>query len=123
MDITTEGLRIQIVDEKNRPMFALAKAELQPYTREILHELAKLLNDIPNRLSLSGHTDATPYSDGEKSYSNWELSADRANAARRALVGGGMGESKILRVVGLSSAILFDADNPDRKSTRLNSSH
>src|SRR3546814_19977981 len=88
IDITTEGLRIQIVDEKNRPMFALAKAELQPYTREILHELAKLLNDIPNRLSLSGHTDATPYSDGEKSYSNWELSADRDNAARSALAGG-----------------------------------
>jgi chemotaxis protein MotB len=112
IDITTEGLRIQIVDEKNRPMFALAKAELQPYTREILHELAKLLNDIPNRISLSGHTDATPYSNGEKSYSNWELSADRANAARRALVVGGMDESKILRVVGLASAIPFDAANP-----------
>lgn len=111
IDITTEGLRIQIVDEKNRPMFALAKAELQPYTREILHELAKLLNDIPNRISLSGHTDATPYSTGEKSYSNWELSADRANAARRALVAGGMDETKILRVVGLASAIPFDAEN------------
>jgi chemotaxis protein MotB len=111
IDITTEGLRIQIVDEKNRPMFALAKAELQPYTREILHELAKLLNDIPNRISLSGHTDATPYSSGEKSYSNWELSADRANAARRALVAGGMDETKILRVVGLASAIPFDAEN------------
>lgn len=112
IDITTEGLRIQIVDEKNRPMFALAKADLQPYTREILRELAKLLNDIPNRLSLSGHTDATPYSSGEKSYSNWELSADRANAARRALVAGGMDETKILRVVGLASAIPFDAENP-----------
>lgn len=112
IDITTEGLRIQIVDEKNRPMFALAKAELQPYTKEILRELSKLLNDIPNRLSLSGHTDATPYSTGEKSYSNWELSADRANAARRALVAGGMDESKILRVVGLASAVLFDPENP-----------
>lgn len=112
IDITSEGLRIQIVDEKNRPMFALASAELQPYTKVILHEIAKLLNDVPNKVSLSGHTDATPYSSGERSYSNWELSADRANASRRELVAGGMAENKVLRVVGLSSAVLFDAKNP-----------
>lgn len=112
IDITTEGLRIQIVDEKNRPMFALARAELQPYTKMILHEIAKTLNDIPNRISLSGHTDATPYSSGEKSYSNWELSSDRANASRRELVAGGMEETKVLRVVGLSSAVLFDTKDP-----------
>jgi chemotaxis protein MotB len=108
IDITTEGLRIQIVDEQNRPMFALSKAELQPYTREILLEIARALNDVPNRISLSGHTDATPYASGEKGYSNWELSADRANASRRALIAGGMDETKVLRVVGLSSAVLFD---------------
>jgi chemotaxis protein MotB len=108
LDITTEGLRIQIVDEKNRPMFALAKAELQPYTKEILHEIGRALNDVPNRISLSGHTDSAPYSSGEKGYSNWELSADRANASRRELIAGGMSESKVLRVVGLSSAVLFD---------------
>ncbi len=112
IDITTEGLRIQIVDEKNRPMFALAKAELQPYTKIILHEIGRVLNDVPNRISLSGHTDATVYSSGEKGYSNWELSADRANASRRALILGGMDEAKILRVVGLSSAVLFDRENP-----------
>jgi chemotaxis protein MotB len=112
IDITSEGLRIQIVDEKNRPMFALSKAELQPYTKLILHEIAKTLNDIPNRISLSGHTDATPYSSGEKSYSNWELSSDRANASRRELIAGGMEEAKMLRVVGLSSAVLFDAKDP-----------
>ncbi|ABR88776.1 MotB chemotaxis protein [Janthinobacterium sp. Marseille] len=112
IDITTEGLRIQIVDEKNRPMFALARAELQPYTKVILHEIAKILNDIPNRISLSGHTDATPYSSGEKSYSNWELSSDRANASRRELIAGGMAENKVLRVVGLSSAVLFDSSDP-----------
>lgn len=112
IDITTEGLRIQIVDEKNRPMFALARAELQPYTKVILHEIAKILNDIPNRISLSGHTDATPYSSGEKSYSNWELSSDRANASRRELIAGGMAENKVLRVVGLSSAVLFDSTDP-----------
>jgi chemotaxis protein MotB len=112
IDITTEGLRIQIVDEQNRPMFALSKAELEPYTREILLEIGKVLNDVPNKISLSGHTDATPYASGEKGYSNWELSADRANASRRVLIAGGMDESKLLRVVGLASAVPLDAKNP-----------
>ncbi|HEY8023000.1 MAG TPA: flagellar motor protein MotB [Burkholderiaceae bacterium] len=112
IDITSDGLRIQIVDEKNRPMFALAKADLQPYTKEILLEIGQLLNGIPNKISLSGHTDATPFSGGEKGYSNWELSADRANASRRALVAGGMDETKVLRVVGLSSAVPFNKDDP-----------
>ena len=85
LDFTSEGLRIQIVDEKNRPMFALAKADLQPYTREILEAIAPVLNDVPNKIGLSGHTDSTPYF-SETGYSNWELSADRANASRRALV-------------------------------------
>ena len=118
LDITSEGLRIQIVDEKNRPMFALAKADLQPYTKEILHEIGIALNEVPNKVSLSGHTDATPYSHGEKGYSNWELSADRANASRRELISGGMDEAKVLRVVGLSSVLLFDKDNPVSPSNR-----
>ncbi|MGN6388529.1 MAG: flagellar motor protein MotB [Burkholderiaceae bacterium] len=118
IDITTEGLRIQIVDEQNRPMFELAKAELQPYTKEILHEIGRALNEVPNRISLSGHTDAKPYSTGEKGYSNWELSADRANASRRELIAGGMDEAKILRVVGLSSAVLFDKNDPFNPANR-----
>jgi chemotaxis protein MotB len=112
IDITSDGLRIQVVDEQNRPMFALAKAELQPYTKEILLEIGQLLNGIPNRIGLSGHTDATPFAGGEKGYSNWELSADRANASRRALVAGGMDETKVLRVVGLSSAVPLNKDDP-----------
>lgn len=112
LDITSEGLRIIIVDELNRPMFNSARAELQPYAKKILQELGKTLNDVPNRISLSGHTDATPYSTGETAYSNWELSADRANASRRELVAGGMDEFKLLRVVGLSSAALYDKENP-----------
>jgi chemotaxis protein MotB len=112
LDITTEGLRIQMVDEKNRPMFASAKADLQPYTRDILHEIGLALNEVPNRISLSGHTDAAPYGSGEKGYSNWELSADRANASRRELIYGGMDEKKVLRVVGLSSSVLFDKEDP-----------
>lgn len=112
LDITSEGLRIIIVDEMNRPMFNSARAELQPYAKEILNELGKTLNDVPNRISLSGHTDATPFSTGGTAYSNWELSADRANASRRALVAGGMDEYKMVRVVGLASAALYDKENP-----------
>jgi chemotaxis protein MotB len=118
IDITTEGLRIQIVDEKNRPMFALAKADLQPYTNEILREIGRTLNGVPNRISLSGHTDAMPYQNGERGYSNWELSAERANASRRALVAGGLEEGKVLRVVGLSSAIPLDGKDLENPTNR-----
>jgi len=112
LDITTEGLRIQIVDEQNRPMFKLAGAELQPYTKVILREIGKVLNDVQNRVGLSGHTDATPYSNAGRGYSNWELSADRANASRRELVLGGMDEKKMLRVVGLASSVAFNQAEP-----------
>jgi chemotaxis protein MotB len=118
IDITSEGLRIQIVDDKNRPMFNSAKAELQPYAKEILQQMGQMLNGVENKISLSGHTDATPYASGDKGYSNWELSADRANASRRELIAGGMDETKLLRVVGLSSAALFDKENPFNPSNR-----
>jgi len=111
LDITSEGLRIQIVDEKNRPMFELAKAQLQPYTKEILHVLGIVLNEVPNRIGLSGHTDSTPYS-SDAGYSNWELSSDRANASRREMIVGGMNDGKILRVVGLGSAANLDKADP-----------
>jgi chemotaxis protein MotB len=112
LDITTEGLRIQIVDEKNRPMFQSGSAHLESYTKEILHEIAKTLNQMPNKVSLSGHTDALSYTSQGRGYSNWELSADRANTSRRELVTGGLSEEKIVRVVGLSSAVLFDKAEP-----------
>jgi chemotaxis protein MotB len=112
IDITTEGLRIQVVDEQNRPMFELGSAKLLPHTKDILREIGDVLNEVPNRVSLAGHTDATPYVGGERGYSNWELSADRANASRRELVAGGMREDKVMRVVGLSSAVLFDKEDP-----------
>jgi chemotaxis protein MotB len=112
IDVTHEGLRIQIVDEQNRPMFDLSSAELKPYTKEILHEIGKLLNGVPNRVTLSGHTDAAQFYGGEKGFSNWELSANRANAARRELVVGGMDEFKVLRVTGLASTVMFDKNDP-----------
>lgn len=112
IDITPEGLRVQIVDEQNRPMFDLSSAELRPHTRELLRAIGRALNDLPNRLSLSGHTDATPFPGGDRGFSNWELSANRANASRRELVAGGLEPGKVLRVVGLADTIPFKVDNP-----------
>ncbi|MCP5277054.1 MAG: flagellar motor protein MotB [Thiobacillus sp.] len=113
IEITQEGLRIQIVDDKNRPMFDSGGAVMKPYTRDILREIGKTLNEVPNKISLSGHTDAIPYFGGEAGYSNWELSADRANASRRELVAGGLEDGKVLRVVGLGSAIPFKKEDPN----------
>lgn len=114
LDITSEGLRIQIIDKKNRPMFDSGSAVLKPYTVEILHELSKTIAIVPNHLSISGHTDATPFYSARvrSGYSNWELSADRANAARRALIDGGMSVDKFGRVVGLASSVLLDKADP-----------
>jgi len=112
LDITSEGLRIQIVDEQNRPMFDSSSADLKPYTRDILRQIGKALNGVSNRISLAGHTDAAQFSGGEKGFSNWELSANRANASRRELVQGGMDDAKVLRVVGLASTVLFDKNDP-----------
>ncbi|WP_414649531.1 flagellar motor protein MotB [Dyella sp.] len=111
LDITPEGLRIQIVDKQNRPMFATGSATLEPYTVAILHELAGFIDQAPNKVSISGHTDDAQYSNSSQ-YSNWELSADRANAARRALLDGGLEADKIARVVGLADSVSFDKANP-----------
>jgi chemotaxis protein MotB len=112
IDITSEGLRIQIVDEQNRPMFDLSSADLKPYTKVILREIGKALNAVPNKVSLSGHTDAAQFGGGDKGFSNWELSANRANSSRREMITGGMDEHKVLRVVGLASTVLFDKNDP-----------
>ena len=120
LDMTSEGLRIQIVDDQNRPMFQSGSAQLEPYTQEILRAIGQVLNDVPNKVSISGHTDAAPYGGDDKGYSNWELSADRANATRRELLAGGMNDNKIVRVVGLASAVLFDKNDPlDPKNRRI----
>jgi len=112
VDLTPEGLRIQIVDEQNRPMFATGSSTLAAYTRDLLGEIGIILNDVPNRVSLSGHTDAASFGSGERGFSNWELSADRANSARREMIAGGMADSKVLRVVGLASAVGFPGALP-----------
>jgi chemotaxis protein MotB len=111
LDITPDGLRIQIVDAQNRPMFDIGSAKLKGYTATILKEITPYLNSVPNHVSITGHTDTTPYL-GITGYTNWDLSADRANAARRTLESAGLGQDKVSRVVGLSSSVLFDRTNP-----------
>ena len=75
MDFSPEGLRVQIVDSDKRPMFELGSDRLEPYMQKILQRIAPVLNEMPNPISISGHTDNLPYAGGEKGYSNWELSA------------------------------------------------
>ena len=112
LDMTPDGLRIQIVDEQNRAMFDSGSALVKPYMRELLREIAQVLAEVPNRLTLEGHTDASAYGGGERSYSNWELSSDRANASRRELVAGGLPDNRVLRVQGLASSSLFEHEDP-----------
>ena len=120
IDSTLMGLRIEIVDSQKRPMFATARDIVEPYMRDILREIGKTLNDVPNRIVVQGHTDAVQYAGGEKGYSNWELSADRANASRRELIAGGMDETKVLRVLGLASTQnLNKADPLDPENRRI----
>lgn len=116
--ITAEGLQVTVVDEQNRAMFDTGGAALKDYTRDVMRAIGGLLNDVDNAISLAGHTDAVQYAGGERGYSNWELSADRANASRRELVAGGMRETKILRVVGLGSSLPLDVDDPRNPMNR-----
>ena len=130
LDVTPDGLRIQIFDKKNRPMFDLGSAKLKPYTKKILKEIAKTISTVPNRISISGHTDATRFHKGyvlyendygeevKLPYTNWELSADRANAARRTLLNGGVKVEQIGRVVGFSSSVLYNKKNKTDPSNR-----
>jgi chemotaxis protein MotB len=110
-EITPDGLRIQIVDAENRPMFDSGSARLKPYFEDILLAMADTIKAVPNKISISGHTDAKPYS-GTGDFGNWELSANRANAARRALIAGSYPDAQVARVVGYASSALFDRENP-----------
>ena len=112
LEMTRDGLRIQIVDEQNRAMFDSGSAVVKPYMRELLREIGLVLAEVPNRLTLEGHTDAQPFGAGERGYSNWELSSDRANASRRELGAGGLPEDRVLLVQGLASSVLFDPADP-----------
>ena len=118
IEMTRDGLRIQIVDQQNRPMFDSGSAVVKPYMRELLREIGGVLAEVPNRLTLEGHTDAQPFGTGDRGYGNWELSSDRANASRRELGAGGLPENRVLLVQGLASSVLFDASAPTSAANR-----
>ena len=118
IDVTPDGLQIQIVDNQNRPMFDSGSALVKPYMRDILREIGAALGGVENRISLAGHTDSAPYGNCDRGYSTWELSADRANASRRELVSAGMPDAKLGRVVGLAASDLLEPDNPRAPANR-----
>ncbi|PKM31893.1 MAG: motility protein MotB [Gammaproteobacteria bacterium HGW-Gammaproteobacteria-11] len=111
IEITQDGLRIQIIDAENRPMFASGSAQLQPYFEDILLALSDTIAVVPKKISVGGHTDSQPFV-GRRGYGNWELSSDRANAARRTLLVAGYPESQVARVVGYADSALFDRNDP-----------
>ncbi|MEZ5512020.1 MAG: OmpA family protein [Gammaproteobacteria bacterium] len=117
MEVTREGLQIQIVDKESRPMFDSGSAVIKSYMNDILLALAETIATVPNRLSVSGHTDAHLFTE-TRDYTNWELSADRANAARRSLEKGGVREQQLAQVVGMSSSVPFNKDDPNSPINR-----
>ncbi|ATZ12313.1 flagellar motor protein MotB [Erwinia amylovora] len=115
LTLTDDGLMIQITDSQERPMFKTGSEAPESYMNGILQALVPLLKELPNSLSLTGHTDSLAYAGGSGGYSNWELSTGRANAARRVLINAGLDDDRILRVIGTGSRMgLADisADNP-----------
>ncbi|MEX8517218.1 MAG: flagellar motor protein MotB [Leptothrix sp. (in: b-proteobacteria)] len=118
LDMTRDGLRIQIVDDQKRAMFDSGGIEVKPYMRELLRAIGSVLAEVPNKLTLEGHTDAQPFGGGEHGYSNWELSSDRANASRRELLAGGLNDKRILRVQGLAASVPFDRSDPNHPINR-----
>ncbi|NOS74730.1 MAG: OmpA family protein [Methyloglobulus sp.] len=112
LTITPEGLRVQIVDDKKTPMFKLGSSKTEPQIRTILNALAPVINKLPNKITINGHTDAKPFPDISKQYTNWELSSERANAARAELRSGGYDEKKILRVSGLGDSVPLNTKDP-----------
>jgi chemotaxis protein MotB len=118
LEMTRDGLRIQIVDGENRPMFASGSAVVQPYMRDLLRAIGGVLQEVPNKLTLEGHTDAQLFAAGDAAYGNWELSADRANASRRELVAGGLSGGQVLRVQGLAASMPIDPAAPEAPLNR-----
>jgi chemotaxis protein MotB len=112
IDITPDGLRIQIIDDFKRPMFDMGGTLVKDYLRDILRQIGAVLDGVDSHITISGHTDSAPYAGGQRGYSNWELSTERANASRRELISGGMGPAKVLRVIGLADSMPLVQDDP-----------
>jgi chemotaxis protein MotB len=120
IDRTPEGMRIQIVDQDGVAMFPLGSAAPHEHTRKLLAMVAKVVQKMPNKIAVTGHTDATPYAQGSRAYDNWELSTDRANSSRRGLLEAGVRIQRISRVVGKADQEPLFADNPaDPRNRRI----
>lgn len=120
MDITSEGLRIQVVDEKGKPLFNSGGVVPTVSARRLLRVIGKSLNDNPGKIRIEGHTDAAKFSNGEAGYTNWELSSERANVARREMIAGGLAPSNVAQVIGFADTIpLNPADLSDPLNRRI----
>lgn len=117
IDRTPDGLLIQILDQENRPMFASGSARIDKATADLVQIIALAVRDLPYPLAITGHTDAVPFTN-RADYGNWELSADRANATRRALLAAGVGAERISRVSGLADTVPLNAVAPDAPENR-----
>jgi chemotaxis protein MotB len=115
--ITPEGLRIELIEGKDGTFYELGSPKLSPNGQELLSLLASELKTLPNSLLIEGHTDATPYSN-DNAYSNWDLSADRANSARRLLQQNGVRADQVTQVRGYADQMLRVKDNPTDPSNR-----
>ena len=111
IDQTPEGMRIQIVDEESKSMFPLGSAKMFDHTRKLIALVVDAVKQLPQQVVVKGHTDAAPYIN-EQGYSNWELSTDRANSSRRALVEAGLPPQRVASVVGLADTEHLDTENP-----------
>lgn len=116
-EVTEEGLMVQIIDRAGRPLFDRGQTRLRPYALEILWAMGRIFGNVPNKISIFGHTDGSPFGSGE-GYSNWELSADRANSARRALVDGGLDPSQISQIIGMADSVPLNAADPTSEVNR-----
>lgn len=121
IDRTPEGLRIQIVDQGKYSMFPIGSAQPMEHTRKLMGMVAKVVQKLPNRIAVTGHTDALQFQgSGSRNYGNWELSTDRANSSRRALMEAGLSRERVSRVVGKADQEPLFAENPtDPRNRRI----
>jgi len=118
VDRTPEGLRIQIVDQGKYSMFPLGSAAPMEHTRKLMNAVARIVQRLPNRISVTGHTDALQFQNNSRNYGNWELSADRANSSRRMLLEAGLSSDRINRVIGKAEQEPLFSENPNDPRNR-----
>jgi len=118
IDMTPEGLRIQLVDQDRQSMFPSGSSQMADRTKLLLQKVSQVIQRLPNKVSISGHTDSTAFRGGENGYGNWELSTDRANASRRALTDSGVPASRIQNVIGKADSDPLLPNDPTNAANR-----